>query len=331
MVVELMEAHSLAHSRIHPGGSASDAVVDAACAAHRFAHALLDIPPNEHPALMLPRLLVRVAQEMTIVCSAITISVTKPEPQAQPQQHPKQHLGVPPRRLLTVVSVDKDNGSSQTVGSPVGSLGASSSNSPWASLGTGAGASSSGGGASGECSRRHSSGGGAVVDAAVGHTAPQGHGLGSTGPAHAPHQAVPPQPQREPDASRLLESLDAAALRGEFAVIQAIEAVCTTTGAPVRRVRIGAATKGGMGIARYRPPPRRGCVVGAPQQLARPAADGAAPGVIAALKDAHRECRDLLGAVAKVLADARAALPSPSSEAHGGGGSGAPADIDEVD
>jgi hypothetical protein len=74
--------------------------------------------------------------------------------------------------------------------------------------------------------------------------------------------------------------------------------------------------------------------VGAPQKLARPAADGAAPGVIAALLDAHRESRDLLGAVAKVLVDARAALPSPSSEAaeaHGGVGSGAPAEIDEVD
>jgi uncharacterized membrane protein YgcG len=286
--------------------------------------AQLDVPPKEHLALLLPSLLVRVAHEMTLVCSSIVTSVAKPEPQARVQQQQQQKQaaavqrpGAPSRRLLPVVS---DDGSSETFGSPDdgSSLGASGSDA-WASVGTGAGTSSSGGGASGECSRRHSSGGGALVDPAS-HEAPasaETHGTAGTS-----------QPQREmagaPDAqSRLLDSLDAAALRGEFAIVEAIQAVRSVTGAPVSNVRIGAATKAGMGIARYHPPPMRAGV----QQLARPAADGAPADLVDALECAHRECNDLLSAAAQVLNDARPALQqaAEAAEAHGGGlfGSGA--------
>ncbi|KAG1668943.1 hypothetical protein FOA52_000987 [Chlamydomonas sp. UWO 241] len=286
----------------------------------------LDMPPDKHPALMLPRLLVRVAQEMTIVCSSIAIAVAQPEQQVeqhQQQSQQQQHTRrLPPRYLPTMTS--GLDGSSQTFGSPVGSLGASTSNRP--------GTSSSGGGASGECRRQQSSDGCALLVATAGDTSSEApaaledHDLSNAGSVLAPHQAASPQPQRKPNAqNRLLGSLNAAALRGEFAVTEAIEAMSKATGEPVRRVRVGAATKGGLGIARYRPLLRRVCPAAAPpppqqQQLARSAVDGALPGDIAALEDAHRECRALLGAVAEVV-DVLVKSPEFSEAMHGIGGS----------
>ncbi|KAG1662213.1 hypothetical protein FOA52_015839 [Chlamydomonas sp. UWO 241] len=281
----------------------------------------LDVRPNEHPSLLLPSLLVRVAQEMTLVCSSIVISVAQPELQAQQQQ--QQGLGLPSRRLPPVASEDDD--SSEVFGSPLGSILGESSSNAWASVSSGADTSSPSGGMSSDCSRRHSSGGGALVEPANTKplTSPECHSLGSARPL--------PQPQRERELdaqSRLRSRLDAAALHGELAVVEAIQAVRAATGAPVSNVRMGAATEHGMGIARYRPRLMCAYEVGVKQQqqqqqrFARPAGDGAPTGLIDALECAHKECNDLLSAVAHMLDAARPALlqvASEAAEAHGAG------------
>ncbi|KAG1681006.1 hypothetical protein FOA52_009966 [Chlamydomonas sp. UWO 241] len=294
--------------------------------------AQLDVPPKEHPSLLLPSLLVRVAHEMTLVCNSIVTSVAQPEPQVhvqvqQQQQQQQQQLGAPLRRLLTVASDDDD--SSDMFGSPLGSILGASGSDDWASVGTGAGTSSSRGGEIGEYNRWHSSGGGALVEPASHKppASPESHDHGSAGPVPAP------QPQRKPDPqSRLLDSLDTAALHGELAIVEAIQAVHAATGAPVSNVRVSAASQLGMGIARYRPPLMCACAAGTKrqqqqrqQQLARPAVDGAPVGLVDALASAHKECNDLLSAVAHVLDAARPALlqvSSKATEAHGSGGSG---------
>ncbi|KAG1681018.1 hypothetical protein FOA52_009978 [Chlamydomonas sp. UWO 241] len=106
----------------------------------------LDVPPKEHPSLLLPSLLVRVAHEMTLVCSSIVTSVAQPESlsqqqQQQGQQQQQQQLEAPSRRLLTVASDDDE--SSETFASPLGSIPGVSGSDDWASVGTGAGTSSS--------------------------------------------------------------------------------------------------------------------------------------------------------------------------------------------
>jgi hypothetical protein len=69
-----------------------------------------------------------------------------------------------------------------------------------------------------------------------------------------------------------------------------------------------APTLRGVGVGAVAPPQQQ-------QQLPKLAADGAPPGLIATLECAHRECRDLLRAVAKVLVDARRVLLLQASEA----------------
>ncbi|KAG1652360.1 hypothetical protein FOA52_007227 [Chlamydomonas sp. UWO 241] len=193
-------------------------------------------------------------------------------------------------------------------------------------------------------SEDHSLGAGPVQPPA----SPDGHSLGAGSaqpPASSDGHSQPHQLQRYQAAaqlqvlqSRLLESLDAAAKRGEFAVVEAIDAVRMASAGstdPMQCVRtVGAATLDGMGIARYHPPRRvdMGAGMGASQQQPTLAADDAPPGVIVTLERANRECRDLLRAVAKVLLDARQALlllqsSEGAGEAHSDSGSSEETDM----